>query len=80
MRNKELLVVGILALLIVIALVQAIQLVKIKSEIADIGSSNLRPVTSQVSGSSSGGSGSGSSDGSSIPTNLQNLPGMVGGC
>lgn len=74
--DKNLIVMGVLVLLILITVIQAFQLSGIKSDIktSDIGSSSKSGVSSSSSQSGSSSSGGG------VPTNLQNLPGMVGGC
>ncbi len=75
--NKNTLVVGILALLILVAFAQTFQLVGMKNKISELGAGkNIQ--TGSLSKSTS--SASSSSSGGGVPTNLQNLPGMVGGC
>lgn len=70
--NKNLLIVGVLVLLVLVTIVQAVQLNGIKN---DLSSSGAVVKTTASSSSSSTSAGS-----ASVPTNLQNLPGMVGGC
>jgi len=67
---------GILALLILVAVIQTVQLTGIKSDIKEIGTGakTLKSATSSTKVSESSGSSG------ETPTNLQNLPGMVGGC
>lgn len=65
----------VMVVLVVLSIVQAVQLNNLKSEIANedlsIGSStSTTPL-------SSGGSGS---EPAALPTSIQNLPTMVGGC
>lgn len=71
--NKNLLIVGILVALVLVAAVQAVQLVGIKGDMKNLGGGTAIKKTS----ASSSGSVTKSA---SVPTNLQNLPGMVGGC
>ncbi|MBS3093859.1 hypothetical protein J4456_04750 [Candidatus Pacearchaeota archaeon] len=70
--NKNLVIVGILVLLVLIAAVQTFQMMSIKNNLNEIGSGKVVKKTSSGSSSTSGQA--------SVPTNLQNLPGMVGGC
>jgi len=72
--NKTKLIVGVLFLLIVVSAVQAFQLVGMNSKISEIKASGIKPASLDSTTSTS------SSSGGSVPTNLQNLPGMVGGC
>lgn len=78
MVNKNLVVVGVLILLVAVVLVQAVQLNSIRGSINEIGTTTSVRTSSASSGTSSASSSSSSSGG--VPTNLQNLPGMVGGC
>lgn len=73
--DKNTLIVGVLVLLIVISVVQAVQLGSIKGKMNDLGATSVVKSTSPSSSS-----GTQPSSTSSVPTNLQNLPGMVGGC
>ncbi|MBT96745.1 MAG: hypothetical protein QF567_02075 [Candidatus Pacearchaeota archaeon] len=73
--NRNLVIVGVLVLLVLISATQSIQLLKIKSDIKEVGTTTSIKSTSLSSSTSSS-----SSSGGDIPTNLQNLPGMVGGC
>lgn len=76
--NKNLVIVGVLVLVLVISLVQAYQLSNIKSNVEDLGTGGTTlkvassPSTTSTSTTSSSGGG--------IPTNIQDLEGMVGGC
>lgn len=72
--NKNLIIVGILVLLVIVTVVQAVQLISIKNNIDDLGTNTI------VKTSSTGTKSSSTSSSSKVPTNLQNLPGMVGGC
>ena len=74
--NQNIVVVGRLALLLIVGTVQAIQLGSIKSNMNDIrisSSSSSGEISTSTSASASSSSGG-------VPTNIQNLPGMVGGC
>jgi len=66
--NRNVIIVIVLVVLVLLTAVQAIQLSSLKSQIK--------------TGSVSLGSGSAPSSGSgaSVPSNIQNLPAMVGGC
>ncbi len=66
--NKNLVIAIVLGALVLIAGVQAVQLFTLKSTIAHGGASTT--VAAQ-----SGGAGS-----PTLPSNLESLPGMVGGC
>lgn len=72
--RKNLIVVGVLILLVLVTAIQSVQLISMKSDIKELRASGRPAVSSSsttpLSSSSSGGA----------PTNLQNLPGMVGGC
>lgn len=75
--NKNMLVVVVLIALVVISGVQAIQLISLRGKInnaeiisnGNMGSSTSNPVVK------TGATGS-----ASVPSSLQNLPSMVGGC
>ena len=69
--NKNMIIVGILVLLVVASAVQAFQLINIKSNINNVGTNKVVKTTS---------SSTSTSGNAEVPTNLQNLPGMVGGC
>lgn len=76
--NKNVIVVGVLALLLIVGVVQAIQLGSIRSNVNDISISSSSSSTGKISTSTSASAASSSTGG--VPTNIQNLPGMVGGC
>ena len=71
--NRNIIIVIVLVVLVLLTAVQAIQLNSLKNSISagtvSGGSTPLAPVPS------SGGHG-----GSGVPSNIQNLPSMVGGC
>lgn len=76
MRSKKnLIVVSVLVLLVLITAVQSFQLFGMKDDMSNIEATAKPAVTSSATTSSSS-----SSSGGALPTNLQNLPGMVGGC
>lgn len=70
--DKNVIISLVLGVLVVIAVLQAVQLVGLKNKLSggavNTGSANV-PVQA-------GGSG----NGAQLPSNLQNLPQMVGGC
>ncbi len=68
--NKNAIIAIVLGVLVLIAAVQAWQLWGIKSKISTGGASLTAPIAA-------GPSASGSPQ---LPSNLQNLPSMVGGC
>lgn len=68
--NKNLLISVVLGVLVVIAVFQAVQLVGLKNQLG--GAVNVGSATASVAGQSGGGA--------ELPSNLQNLPSMVGGC
>ena len=71
--NKNTVIVIVLVVLVLVTVVQAVQLVSLKSKISQgglsVGSSTQK---TQVA---AGGSGS-----PNVPSSIQNLPTMVGGC
>ena len=68
--NKNIIIAIVLGVLVVIAGVQAWQLMSIKNKLTTGAISSSGPVAQASSGSGS----------PQLPSNLQNLPGMVGGC
>ncbi len=66
--NKDMIIAIVLGILVVISVVQAIQLNNLKDNIATGGVATVS-ANSPVQGSGAG-----------LPSNLQNLPEMVGGC
>ena len=73
--NKNTIVMVVLVVLVLISAVQAIQLNNLKKNIAS-GSLTVKSKTQTTSVAS----GSGDEGGASLPSNIQNLPQMVGGC
>ncbi len=69
--NKENLLTVFLAVLVVVSAIQAIQLVSLGSALST-GAAVSRPAPAPAA---SGGSGGGN-----LPSNLDDLSGMVGGC
>ena len=70
--NKNIVIAVVLGVLVLIAAIQAVQLFGLKSRIG----SNAQ--TSTINTPVATGSGNGG--GAQLPSNLQNLPSMVGGC
>ena len=70
--NKNLLVAIVLGVLVVVAVVQTVQLVGLKNKLAG--------GTVQTGSASPQTTASGQSGNTQLPSNLQNLPSMVGGC
>ncbi len=70
MERKELLTVVLIGILLITVGIQTVQLVSMKS-------TQAMPMMSAGSGSANAPVSSGSP---SVPTSLQNLPTMVGGC
>ena len=68
MMKKETILMALLVVLVVVSAVQAVQLVTLSSAISGGTIAKSSVVTS------------GSGSGASIPSSLQNLPSMVGGC
>ena len=68
MERKELLVAILIGLLVLTAALQTAQLLGLSTSGVSVGTSSA---VAKASGSSAS---------SSLPTNLQNLPSMVGGC
>ena len=64
--NRNVIIVIVLVVLVLLTAVQAIQLSSLKTSIA--------------TGKLAVGSASSSSGGASVPSNIQDLPSMVGGC
>ncbi len=73
--NKNTIVLVILAVLVLVSAVQAVQLVSLKTK---IGTEGISAKSVKVTGSSP--QAGASSESPSLPANIQNLPGMVGGC
>ncbi len=79
--DKNLLAVGLVGLLLVVSVFQAFQLsglndnIKSASVAAQTAAATVAPVKTQASAPSSD-----SGTGAKLPSNLQNLPQMVGGC
>lgn len=73
--NKNFVITIVLAILVLISLVQALQLNSLKSQLAEGGFSIGTASTKTPVASSSGSGG-----GDSLPSSLDNLPTMVGGC
>ena len=69
MERKEILMAVLIGVLLITTAIQTVQLVSLSS--AEV-------VTTRATTSPAAGGPSQSSDG--VPTNLQNLPSMVGGC
>lgn len=72
--KKNLIITIVLVLLVVISVVQAVQLIGMNSKIKNISSTGASIKTTSSSSSIK------TTSPGSVPTNLQNLPGMVGGC
>jgi len=70
MESKNTLVIVVLVVLIVIAGVQAYELISLKNDLNENG----------VKYSSSSVSSKSSTNNNALPSNVQNLPQMVGGC
>ncbi len=68
--DKNIIIVIVLAALILIAAIQAFQLVGLKNSIS---SGSIRTATTGAQVQASGGGGN-------LPGDLESLPGMVGGC
>ncbi|MBI5391764.1 hypothetical protein HZB00_02055 [Candidatus Woesearchaeota archaeon] len=71
--DKNLIVAIVLGILVVVSAIQAVQLSSLK---AKLSSGTLSTSGAKVSSSLGGSSGGAAS----VPSNLQNLPSMVGGC
>ena len=69
--NKNVVVAIVLGVLVLIAAVQAFQLVSLKSSLAG---GSVRTASVGAPSVAAGGAGA------SVPSSVQNLPGMVGGC
>ncbi len=69
--NKNLILAIVLGILVIVSVVQAFQLSSLKAKVGGAGVSTVSAPAS-VSAPSSGGA--------SVPSSLQNLPQMVGGC
>lgn len=72
--NKNTIVVGILVLLVVVSLIQTFQIFGMKENMNEIEVTGKSVKATTSSSTTTSGSSNG------VPTNLQNLPGMVGGC
>ena len=67
--NKNLLIMIVLAVLVLVSAVQAVQLNDLRTKIA---SGEIKTTGAATS--------TGSSGAASVPSSIQNLPSMVGGC
>tara|TARA_Y100000310_G_C20663001_1_gene805839 strand:- start:1721 stop:1948 length:228 start_codon:yes stop_codon:yes gene_type:complete len=74
--NKQLIISIVLGVLILISVVQALQLNGLKGQIEDGDFSTGTKSTSTPVASSGGQSGGGAT----LPSSIQDLPSMVGGC
>jgi hypothetical protein len=70
--QKEMLLTALLVVLVLVSATQAFQLADLNGKIE---SSSISTGTTKAAASSSSGS-----EKTSLPSNLQSLPGMVGGC
>ena len=70
--KTQMVIVIVLAVLVIVSLVQAFQLTSLKN---DIQEGNIKTASAGINPAASGPGGS-----ASLPSNLDNLPGMVGGC
>ena len=71
--DKNIMLAVVLGILVVVAVVQAFQLSGLKSQVAVSGGGAKLSTPVVSGGAPSGGS-------PSLPSNIQNLPSMVGGC
>ena len=78
--RKEILFTVLLAVLVTVSAVQAIQLADINSQIEGISITAAATSTKTTTSSSSSSSSTSTGSGTSLPSSLQNLPNMVGGC
>lgn len=69
MERKEMLVVALIGVMLLVVGLQTVQLTGLSQSQVVVSSSSSAPTTGASAGSSA-----------SVPTNLQNLPSMVGGC
>jgi len=74
--NKNLIIAIVLAVLVLISIVQAVQLNSLRTKVSEIGTTG----TSSQKVSVGSGSDSSGPQGTALPSNIQNLPQMVGGC
>lgn len=75
--KKNIVIVVVLAILVVISIVQAVQLNGLRAKVSEVGTISGGTSSQKTVVGSSGGS---SGQGAAIPSNIQNLPQMVGGC
>lgn len=68
--NKNLLIMIVLAVLVLVSAVQAVQLNDLRTKIA---SGEIKTTGAATANTPSSGA-------ASVPSNIQNLPSMVGGC
>ncbi|MEM3030849.1 MAG: hypothetical protein QXH27_03895 [Candidatus Micrarchaeia archaeon] len=72
MVEKEYLVLGVLALLIIVMAAQALQLNELKSKVAALSVAGIRAQAASAPAQTT--------QPAALPSNLQNLPTQVGGC
>ncbi|MBI4439960.1 hypothetical protein HY638_03230 [Candidatus Woesearchaeota archaeon] len=70
--KKNAILIAVLVVLVVVAIVQAVQLFGLKGEISNIDVKTKSQSQPTQSGGASGGG--------SLPSNIAELPSMVGGC
>lgn len=70
MERKEILVIGLIVVLLLVVGLQTVQVVGLTKTQVIVPTGASGPVNTMSTGGSS----------PSVPTNLQNLPSMVGGC
>lgn len=80
--DKNLILMGLMGVLLVVLVFQATALMSLNQQIdgAKLEVQKASAPVKAASSSSDSGSGTGSKSGAALPTNLQNLPSMVGGC
>lgn len=71
--NKNTIVLIIFVVLVLVSTVQAFQLISLKSKLSTEGISISKQSVKATNNPTESG-------GASLPANIQNLPGMVGGC
>lgn len=72
--KKNVVLIAILVVLVVVAAVQAVQLFNLKGDLSGMKAGSKSTVQSTAAG------GAPAPAGGSLPSNVNNLPNMVGGC
>jgi hypothetical protein len=77
MMKREIILTAMLVVLVFVSAVQGLQLAELSGKVEKV---SIEAASTTSASLKSGSSSSGSGGGTSLPSSLQNLPSMVGGC